>query len=35
VEFVVYPHEAHGFNKDENVFDFYKRLEAFLAKHLK
>jgi dipeptidyl aminopeptidase/acylaminoacyl peptidase len=35
VEYVVYNGEGHGFNKDENVFDFYKRLEAFFAKHLK
>ena len=34
VEFVVYNAEAHGFNKDENVFDFYKRLEAFFARNL-
>jgi dipeptidyl aminopeptidase/acylaminoacyl peptidase len=34
VEFVVYNSEAHGFNKDENVFDFYKRLEAFFARNL-
>lgn len=35
VEYVVYNGEGHGFNKDENVFDFYKRLEAFFAKNLK
>ena len=35
VEFVVYNGEGHGFNKDENVFDFYKRLEAFFARNLK
>ena len=35
VDFIVYNGEAHGWNKDENVFDFYKRLEAFFAKHLK
>ena len=26
VEYVVYPGEAHGFNQDENVFDFYTRV---------
>jgi dipeptidyl aminopeptidase/acylaminoacyl peptidase len=26
--------EAHGFNKDENRFDFYRRVEKFLAEHL-
>jgi dipeptidyl aminopeptidase/acylaminoacyl peptidase len=35
VEFVVYNNEGHGFNKDENVFDFYKRLERFYARNLK
>ena len=35
VEYVVYPGEGHGYNKDENVFDFYRRLEKFLAEHLK
>jgi dipeptidyl aminopeptidase/acylaminoacyl peptidase len=35
VEYVVYKGEGHGFNKDENVFDFYKRLEKFFAENLK
>jgi acetyl esterase/lipase len=35
VEYVVYNGEGHGFNKDENVFDFYKRLEKFFAENLK
>jgi dipeptidyl aminopeptidase/acylaminoacyl peptidase len=35
VEYVVYPGEGHGFNKDENVFDFYRRLEKFFAENLK
>ena len=35
VEYVVYVGEAHGFNKDENVNDFYTRIERFLATHLK
>jgi dipeptidyl aminopeptidase/acylaminoacyl peptidase len=35
VEYVVYKDEAHGFNKHENVVDFYTRLEAFFGKHLK
>ncbi len=34
VEYVVYAGEAHGFNKDENVIDFYSRLERFLAAQL-
>ncbi len=35
VEWVRYPEEGHGFFYDENRFDFYRRVEAFLAKHLK
>ena len=33
-EWVVYSKEGHGFNKDENRFDFYRRVDAFLAKNL-
>lgn len=35
VEYVVYNGEGHGYNKDENVADFYKRLEKFFAENLK
>ena len=35
IEYVVYSGEGHGFNKDENVNDFYTRIERFLATHLK
>ncbi|MBL8516584.1 MAG: S9 family peptidase [Betaproteobacteria bacterium] len=35
VEYVVYNDEAHGFNKHENVVDFYTRVEKFFEKHLK
>jgi dipeptidyl aminopeptidase/acylaminoacyl peptidase len=35
IDYKVYPGEAHGFNKEENVFDFYKRNEKFFAEHLK
>lgn len=35
IEYKVYDGEAHGFNKDANVFDFYKRVEAFFAENLK
>jgi dipeptidyl aminopeptidase/acylaminoacyl peptidase len=35
VEYVVYNNEAHGFNKHENVVDFFTRIEAFFGKHLK
>ena len=33
-QWVVYNDEGHGFNKDENRFDFYRRVEAFLQRHL-
>ncbi len=35
VEYVIYPGEGHGFNKDVNVIDFYTRLERFFAENLK
>jgi dipeptidyl aminopeptidase/acylaminoacyl peptidase len=35
IEYVVYSGEGHGFNKDENVNDFYSRIERFLATNLK
>jgi dipeptidyl aminopeptidase/acylaminoacyl peptidase len=33
-EWVVYPNEGHGLFHENNRFDFYKRVERFLAKHL-
>ena len=33
-EWVLYSDEAHGFNKDDNRFDFYRRVDAFLKKYL-
>ena len=33
-EWVVYDDEWHGFNKDANRYDFYRRVDAFLAKNL-
>ncbi len=33
-EWVVYDDEGHGFTKDENRYDFYRRVDAFLAKNL-
>lgn len=33
-EWVTYAGEGHGFRKTENVIDFHRRVEAFLAKHL-
>lgn len=34
VLYVVYPDEGHGFHRPENQFDFYGRVEEFLAKYL-
>lgn len=34
-EWVAYDGEAHGFRKTENVVDFYRRVERFLAEHLR
>jgi dipeptidyl aminopeptidase/acylaminoacyl peptidase len=33
-EWFVYAEEGHGFNRDENLFDFWHRVERFLAKYL-
>ena len=33
-ELVVYTAEAHGFNKQENIEDFFKRAEKFFAEHI-
>jgi len=35
VEYLVKDNEGHGFHNEENRFDFYRAMEAFLAKHLK
>lgn len=35
VEYMVKDNEGHGFHNDENKFEFYERMEAFLALHLK
>ncbi len=34
-ELVIYKGEAHGFNKQENVVDFFSRAEKFFAENLK
>ncbi len=34
VEYMVKKNEGHGFQNEENQFDFYKAMEKFLAKHL-
>ena len=33
-EWVLYDHEAHGLSRDENVFDYYNRVDRFLARYL-
>ncbi len=35
VEYMVKDNEGHGFHNDENKFEFYERMEAFLAEYLK
>ncbi len=34
VEYMVKENEGHGFHNDENKFEFYERMEAFLSRHL-
>ncbi|MBO5703615.1 MAG: S9 family peptidase [Bacteroidaceae bacterium] len=34
VEYMVKNNEGHGFSNQENRFDFYRHVEAFLAKHI-
>ncbi|MCF6183618.1 MAG: S9 family peptidase, partial [Bacteroidales bacterium] len=34
VEYMVKKNEGHGFRNEENRFDFYRGMEAFLEKHL-
>jgi dipeptidyl aminopeptidase/acylaminoacyl peptidase len=35
VPYMVKDNEGHGFNNEENQFEFYDAMEAFLAKYLK
>ena len=34
VVYIVKDNEGHGFQNEENRFDFYRALEEFLSKHL-
>src|SRR5690606_33013480 len=34
VEYMVKENEGHGFHNDENKFEFYERMDAFLSQHL-
>ena len=33
IQYMVKPNEGHGFHNEENRFDFYEAMEAFLGKH--
>jgi dipeptidyl aminopeptidase/acylaminoacyl peptidase len=33
VEYVVYPEEGHGWRREEDSIDFWKRVDAFLDKN--
>ncbi len=35
LEWVVYTHEGHGWMLQENILDFWTRVELFLDRHLK
>ncbi|HUH60025.1 MAG TPA: S9 family peptidase [Candidimonas sp.] len=35
VDYMVKDNEGHGFHNDENKFEFYERMEAFLSQHLR
>lgn len=34
VEYMVKENEGHGFQNEENKFEFYERMEQFLEQHL-
>ena len=34
VEYLVKDNEGHGFYNEENRFDFYRKMEKFLAAHM-
>lgn len=34
VEYMVKDNEGHGFRNEENRFDFYRAMDAFLAEHI-
>ena len=34
VQYLVKDNEGHGFSNEENQFDFYRAMEAFLTEHL-
>lgn len=34
-EWIVYGDEGHGWMRTNNILDFWRRVDAFLARHLK
>ena len=34
VEYLVKDNEGHGFHNEENMFEFYRVVDTFLAQHL-
>jgi dipeptidyl aminopeptidase/acylaminoacyl peptidase len=34
IQYMVKDNEGHGFYNEENIFDFYRAMEAFLKEHL-
>ncbi|MBT3252007.1 MAG: S9 family peptidase [Candidatus Marinimicrobia bacterium] len=34
IEYMVKDNEGHGFQNEENIFDFYRAMESFLHKHI-
>ena len=34
VQYMVKDNEGHGFHNEENRFDFYRAMDAFLTEHL-
>jgi len=34
-EYIVKDNEGHGFQNEENIFEFYRAMEKFLGQHLK
>jgi dipeptidyl aminopeptidase/acylaminoacyl peptidase len=34
VKYLMKDNEGHGFHNEENMFEFYREMEAFLERHL-
>ena len=35
MQYIVKENEGHGFQNEENRFEFYEAMESFLARHVK